>query len=62
MPALSEMTGPSPRPQREAAAWRGSIEDVANLNLVRDIGPGRAVGIALDADMRSGALGSPDSE
>jgi hypothetical protein len=36
-------------PQREAAAWRACIQNVANPNLSLDEGPGRAVGLPLDA-------------
>src|SRR6516164_11474330 len=37
------------RPQREAAAWRAGVQEVATPNLSLDVGPGRAVGLSLDA-------------
>src|SRR6516164_4018154 len=36
-------------PQREAAAWRAGVQEVASPNLSLDVGPGRTVGLALDA-------------
>src|SRR6516165_2149698 len=36
-------------PQREAAAWRAGVQDVASPNLSLDVGPGRTVGLPLDA-------------
>jgi hypothetical protein len=36
-------------PQREAAAWRACVQNVANSNLSLDVGSGRAVNLPLDA-------------
>ena len=45
-------------PQREAAAWRACFENVANPNLSLDVGPGRAVGLPLDASDDSDRRGA----